>query len=87
MKKLLLTGFQPFDSEKVNPALELVKRLRGQQVGDFLITTEEIPVVRFQSLEVIAKAINREQPQAIIAVGQAGGAAIYHRRTCGYQRR
>lgn len=73
MKKLLLTGFQPFGGEKVNPALEIVKRLHGQQVGDFRIVTEEVPVVRFQSLEVIAKAIDREHPQAVIAVGQAGG--------------
>ena len=35
MKKLLITGFQPFGGEAINPALELVKQLAGKSINGY----------------------------------------------------
>ncbi|AME03772.1 pyroglutamyl-peptidase I [Selenomonas sp. oral taxon 136] len=73
MKKLLITGFQPFDGETVNPALELVKQLDGKVVNNYEIAAREIPVVRYESLDAVQRAVDEVCPDAIIIVGQAGG--------------
>jgi len=75
MKTLLITGFEPFGGEKVNPALEAVKRLDGHQLNGAKIVTCAVPVVLQRSIDVVAKAIETHQPDYVVAVGQAGGRA------------
>ncbi|WP_018702647.1 pyroglutamyl-peptidase I [Anaeromusa acidaminophila] len=71
--KILLTGFDPFGGETVNPALEAVKMLDGVVIAEAHVVTREIPTVRVKALEAIVKAIREVQPDVVIAVGQAGG--------------
>ncbi|WP_027938390.1 pyroglutamyl-peptidase I [Anaeroarcus burkinensis] len=71
--KILLTGFDPFGGETVNPALEAVKMLDGAVIAEAHVVTREIPTVRVKALEAIVKAIREVQPDVVIAVGQAGG--------------
>ena len=73
MKKLLITGFQPFDGESVNPALEVAKSLQGKTINGYEVIAREIPVVRFEALKAVQAAIEELQPDAVIATGQAGG--------------
>ena len=73
MKKLLITGFQPFDGESVNPALEVAKGLQGKIINGYEVIAREIPVVRFEALKAVQAAIEELQPDAVIATGQAGG--------------
>lgn len=73
MKKLLITGFQPFDGESVNPALEVAKGLQGKTINGYEVIAREIPVVRFEALKAVQAAIEELQPNAIITIGQAGG--------------
>ena len=73
MKKVLVTGFQPFGGEQVNPSLEAVKLLNGQTIAGYAIVAGEIPVVRFAATEAIIKLIAEHQPEIVINVGQAGG--------------
>ena len=73
MKKLLITGFQPFGGETVNPALELVKKLAGKTINGYEVIAREIPVVRYEALDVVRAALSEVQPDAVIIVGQAGG--------------
>ena len=73
MKKLLITGFQPFDGESVNPALEVAKGLQGKTINGYEVIAREIPVVRFEALKAVQAAIEELQPDAVITIGQAGG--------------
>lgn len=72
--KILVTGFDPFGGEAVNPAIESVKRLPDEILGAAIIKLE-IPTVVHQSLAVIREAICRENPDMILSIGQAGGRA------------
>lgn len=70
--KILVTGFDPFGGEPINPAIESVKRLPVNIEGAEIIKLE-IPTVRKKSLEKIEKAINEHNPDVILSIGQAGG--------------
>ena len=70
--KILVTGFDPFGGEPINPAIESVKRLPDNIAGAEIIKLE-IPTVRKESLEKIEKAINEHNPDVILSIGQAGG--------------
>lgn len=72
--KILVTGFDPFGGEKVNPALEAVKLLPSEIHGAE-IHWVEIPTVFYQSAEVLEAEIERYQPDAVLCIGQAGGRA------------
>ncbi len=70
--KILMTGFDPFGGEKINPAIEAVKRLPDEIAGAQIIGLE-IPTVCHKCLAVINEAIAQEDPDVILSVGQAGG--------------
>ena len=72
--KLLLTGFTPFAGETINPALEAVKRLPNEIAG-LEIVKLEVPTVFGESVRMVQEAIEREQPDFVLSVGQAGGRA------------
>ncbi|AGF29118.1 pyroglutamyl-peptidase I [Bacillus amyloliquefaciens] len=71
-KKVLLTGFDPFGGETVNPSWEAVKRLDGSHEGPASIVSEQVPTVFYKSLAVLREAVKKHQPDIIICVGQAG---------------
>ena len=70
--KILVTGFDPFGGDKINPAIEAVKRLPAEINGAEIIKLE-IPTVFNKSAEVVKKAIEKEKPDYVLNVGQAGG--------------
>ncbi|MBE6052132.1 MAG: pyroglutamyl-peptidase I [Clostridium sp.] len=70
--KVLITGFDPFGGESINPALEAVKMLPDNIVGAEVIKLE-IPTVFRKSLEKIEDNIKIHNPDIVISVGQAGG--------------
>ncbi len=72
-EKVLLTGFDPFGGETVNPSWEAVKRLNGAADGPASIVSEQVPTVFISLLPSSREAIKKHQPDIIICVGQAGG--------------
>ena len=70
--KVLITGFDPFGGESINPALEAVKLLPETISGAEVIKLE-IPTVFRKSLEKIEENIQKHNPDVVISVGQAGG--------------
>ena len=70
---VLVTGFDPFGGEAVNPALEAIKKLDGKMVAGARVVTRELPTVRWKAIEGLKTAIREVQPALIIAIGQAGG--------------
>ena len=74
MKKILVTGFDPFGGEKVNPALEVIKLL-PKKIGENEVRILEIPTVYRKSVEKIEKEIESYKPDYVLSIGQAGGRA------------
>ena len=72
MKKLLITGFDPFGGESINPSWEAVK-LIPDIIGDYEVHKMEIPTVFNKAFEIISKKAEEIKPDVIISVGQAGG--------------
>lgn len=70
--KILVSGFDPFGGEKVNPAIESVKKLPDTILGAEIIKLE-IPTVIGKSIQKIEEAIELHKPDVVISVGQAGG--------------
>jgi pyroglutamyl-peptidase len=74
MKKIiLLTGFEPFNQETINPSWEAVRALEGWQEGDFVVHSRQLPCVFGQAKKAVRQAVEELQPCITIAVGQAGG--------------
>ena len=76
MKQLLITGFDPFGGEAVNPAWEAVKAL-PDSIGDYVLTKREIPTVFGGAAETVLTAVRAmpSPPDVILCIGQAGGRA------------
>ena len=72
MKKLLITGFDPFGGATVNPAREAVMAL-PDRIGSFELTKLEIPTLFGKAAERVLTAARDLYPDTIICVGQAGG--------------
>jgi pyroglutamyl-peptidase len=70
--RILVTGFNPFGSEPVNPAFEAVK-LIPDRIGGAEIVKLEIPTVFGKCDLVVEEAIREHKPDAVLSVGQAGG--------------
>ena len=72
MKKLLITGFDPFGGQRINPSWEAVKRL-PEVIGDYEIVMLQLPTVFGKAAEMLLDAADDLRPDAILSVGQAGG--------------
>ena len=72
-KTVLLTGFEPFNKETINPAWEAVRALAGWAGDGFVVEVRQLPCVFGDALEVLKDAIGALHPDVVIAVGQAGG--------------
>jgi len=73
MKTVLVTAFEPFGGETLNPSWEAVRALDGQQINDARIVARQLPVVFSDVLGVLYAAMDEVQPDLILSVGQAGG--------------
>ena len=71
-KRLLITGFDPFGGETVNPSWEAV-RLLPEAVGAYRLTKLQIPTVFGQAAETVLTAARELRPDVILCIGQAGG--------------
>ena len=74
MKKLLITGFDPFGGADRNPSREAVMAL-PDVIGDYTLIKLEIPTVFGLAAETVLRAAADLRPDAILCVGQAGGRA------------
>lgn len=72
--KILVTGFDPFGGDTVNPAYEAVKLL-PETIAGAQIVKLEIPTVFFDSAAAVKEKIKEVNPDVVICVGQAGGRA------------
>ena len=69
--KALVTGFDPFGGETVNPSLEAIRRL-APQLGALRVVTQRLPAEFGASLPMLFAAIERENPDIVLCLGEAG---------------
>ena len=72
-KKILLTGFDAFGGESLNPSWLAVKALHGRQVLGHAVVAAQLPTVFDESLIALDALLKKHQPALVICVGQAGG--------------
>ena len=70
--KVLITGFDPFGGESINPAWEAVKLLPDEIAGAQIVKLQ-IPTVVNKSIQKIYDSICAEKPDIVLSIGQAGG--------------
>lgn len=73
MTRVLLTAFEPFGGEQVNPSQLAVQRLAAQEMNGVELRTAFLPVVYYTAAESLRAALEEHQPDIVICVGQAGG--------------
>jgi len=73
MKTVLITAFEPFGGEQINPSWEAVRQLNEQLLGGAKIVARQLPCVFGEALNALYKEMDELQPALVIAVGQAGG--------------
>lgn len=71
MRKLLITGFDSFGGERINPAWEAVKLL-PEHLGDFVLCKLQIPTVFGKAAAQVLEAAEEIRPDVILCIGQAG---------------
>ncbi|MBE6637394.1 MAG: pyroglutamyl-peptidase I [Ruminococcaceae bacterium] len=71
---MLITGFEPFGGETVNPSWEAVVRL-PDTVGSYRLCKQCIPTVFGRAAEAVLTAAESLTPDVILCIGQAGGRA------------
>ena len=72
--KILVTGFEPFGGEAVNPS-QLVLRALPRRIGEAELLPLTLPVSFARAGELALAAVAAEKPGAVLALGQAGGRA------------
>lgn len=70
IKKVLVTGFDPFDGDAVNPSAELLTWLH-QQEFDFEVKTLQLPVSFQKCFVILDKELKFSQPTHVILTGLA----------------
>ncbi len=73
-RPVLVTGFEPFGGEDVNPSWEICRGLPGA-IGHARIHTLRVPTEFRRAIEVVAAAIEEAEPATVVLLGQAGGRA------------
>ena len=69
---VLITGFDPFGGEPINPAWEAVKAMKDEIAGA-TITKLQIPTVVAKSIAKVHEKMQELHPDIVISIGQAGG--------------
>lgn len=72
--KILVTAFDAFGEESINPALKVLKELNDFIKGVEIIKLE-LPTVFYKSAQILEEGIKEYQPDYVLALGQAGGRA------------
>jgi pyroglutamyl-peptidase len=73
MKRVLLTGFEPFAGASLNPSEQIVNALNARQIEGVELHTAVLPVVFTESSELLRQLIKLHKPDVVICLGQAEG--------------
>jgi len=74
-RHILLTGFEPFDGDAVNPAGAVAKQLDGRAIGECTVRSVILPVQHEAARAVVAPLLAAPGLAAVVHLGLAGGRA------------
>jgi pyroglutamyl-peptidase len=75
LKTILLTGFEPFGGESINPSWEIARALDGQEILGARVVARCLPCVFGEANKVLRQALQELYPSLVMALGQAAGRA------------
>lgn len=73
LPRILLTGFDPFGGESINPSWEAVRALHGKRIARHLVVSAQLPTEFAGSLQQLKRLVRETRPVILLGVGQAGG--------------
>lgn len=71
--RILLTGFEPFEQNPINPSWEVARALDGEVIAGGVVHAVQLPCVFGASIKVLDEALTELQPALVISLGFAGG--------------
>ncbi|MFW5331426.1 pyroglutamyl-peptidase I [Hydrogenophaga sp. ZJX-1] len=71
--RVLLTGFDAFGGDAINPSWLAVRALHGRQMAGHAVVAAQLPTVFGEALRALHVLLVKHQPALVICVGQAGG--------------
>ncbi len=75
MKTVLLTGFEPFDGQAINPSEEIAREINDATIARHKVVGALLPCVFGAALKELKHQIKLHDPAFVICLGQAGGRA------------
>lgn len=73
--RILVTGFDPFGGQPVNPSWLAVQALHGRELDGHRIVGAQLPTTFGRSLHVLRELLGQHRPALVVCTGQAGGRA------------
>ena len=72
---ILVTGFEPFGGDAVNPSQELAKAVDGRAIGPLVVRSLVLPVQHEAARDIVAGELDADGLSAVVHLGLAGGRA------------
>lgn len=70
---VLVTGFEPFDQDLINPSWEVARALNGAWIAGAMVHAVQLPCVFGRAADRLQQAMQELQPQLVIGLGLASG--------------
>jgi pyroglutamyl-peptidase len=70
---VLVTGFEPFGGDRVNPSRQAVQALHDSRIAGHRVVAAELPTVFGDSLQALRVLLRQHRPTLVLCIGQAGG--------------
>jgi pyroglutamyl-peptidase len=71
--RILVTGFEPFGGQSLNPSWEVARALNGFALEGAQVVSVQLPCVFVQALPALQQALAQHRPDIVLALGQAEG--------------
>ena len=71
--RILITGFEPFGGQSINPSWEVARALDGLHLPQAQVRAVQLPCVFAQAMTVLKRALQDIEPDIVLALGQAEG--------------
>jgi pyroglutamyl-peptidase len=75
MKTVLLTGFEPFGGDPINPSAEIARQLHGTAIARHQVIGAVLPCVFGRASAELQRLVKRCRPAVAICLGLASGRA------------
>jgi pyroglutamyl-peptidase len=71
--RILITGFEPFGGQSINPSWEVARALEGLSWPQAQVRAIQLPCVFAQAASALTRALDEIRPDIVLALGQAEG--------------